>query len=146
MKTRNKLKRDGRWLDDFVVEDGAEVRVPLHLADGYRRDLVNSFAALDADLHKSGFRIASQASRDAVSSARCEAWRGFNFDVAADARRKPPPDDDDDDGDDEDEPGDSSPRAAAIRARDAWVRDLRDAWRDAKPLPVVVGAGPKQFV
>jgi hypothetical protein len=72
-KTKNKHRhRDGVWHDDYVVDDGGEVRVPLALADGYRRDLVNSFATDTLDAHRPGFRIAGQATRDVVSSAREE--------------------------------------------------------------------------
>jgi hypothetical protein len=81
---RNKYKsRDGRWIDDYVVDDGGEVKVPLHMCDAYRADLVRSFGAADAlDLHKPGYRVASRFARDTVSSARrgmisraAGAWR-----------------------------------------------------------------------
>jgi hypothetical protein len=75
MKTRSRPKRtrDGRYIDDYVVEDQGEVRVPLALADGYRADLVRSFGATDTlDAHKPGFRMPDQATRDAVSLARSE--------------------------------------------------------------------------
>src|SRR6516164_8649099 len=119
MKNKHK-HRDGRWHDDFVVGDGDEVWVPLHLADGYRGDLVRSFSADAAvlDAHRPGFRVADQASRDVVADARRgmidQARSGWRMD------KRRPPDDPDDDDEDEDDVEDSV-RAPAVRARRCWV-------------------------
>jgi hypothetical protein len=125
---RNKYKsRDGRWIDDVIIPDGGEVRVPLSLADGYRRDLVNSLAPTDTlDAHKPGFRLPSPLARDVVRTAREEMLDRARSGWIADKRR--PPDDD---------VGDS-------RAR--WVRSLQDAWRDVAPQATLLGAGPSGFV
>jgi hypothetical protein len=146
MKTRNKYKsRDGVWHEDFVVDEGREVRVPLWAADSFRADLVRSFGATDAlDVHRPGFRVAGSTTRDSVSSARQEmidrARSGWRMD-----KRRPPDDDDDDDEDDLDrEVG--ADRARAIRARRGMIDRAANAWRDAVPQPALVGPGPRAFV
>jgi hypothetical protein len=152
MKTGNKPKRtrDGHY-PDHIAQDGEEIHHPLYLADGYRRDLVQSFGAVpDLSLHQSGYRVADQATRDSVSSARNEMIARAESGWRLDKRREPPDggdDDDNDNGDDEDRlrredrrsaDGRSLAdiRAGAIKAREAWVRSLSDAWRTpAATLP-----------
>jgi hypothetical protein len=134
MKNKHK-PRDG-YYPEHIAQDGEEIHHPLYLADGYRRDLVQSFGAVpDLSLHQSGYRVADQATRDKVRVARQEmidrARSGWRMD-----KRRPPDDDDDDDDDEDDlrrEGTDSRSladiRAPAIKAREAWVRSLSDAWR-----------------
>jgi hypothetical protein len=152
-----KRSRDGRWLDDYVVDEGGLVHVPLALADGYRRDLVDHFATDTLAVHKPGFRTATHVGddhqrkagaeilRDGARQARdtwlqqmSDAWR-------MDAKRKPPDDDDDDDEDDLDrEVG--ADRARAIRARRGMIDRAANAWRDAAPQPANIAPGPRAFV
>jgi hypothetical protein len=139
MKTNTKHKPcDGRYLDDYVVDDGEEVRVPIFALDGFRADLVRKFGGtLDASdldrLARISARGKAVEARDAMIRAAEEAWRGPGsrpgrlHAVTADARRKPPPDDEPDEDDDDDDTTDV--RAPSIRARDRYVASLADAWR-----------------
>jgi hypothetical protein len=99
--------------DDYVVEDGGEVRVPVMLCDadslaGFRpgfvpmtwKEIAQRRAAFDA--------------RFEMDERAREAWRDGK------RRREPDPDPDDD-------VDDANPRALSIRARDAYVRSLADA-------------------
>jgi hypothetical protein len=139
MKNKHK-HRDGHY-PEHIAQDGEEIHHPLWLADGYRRDLVQSFGAVDAadlSLHQAGYRVADQATRDRVRVARQEMIDRATSGWLMDKRR--PPDDDDDDDEDEDDlrredrrsaDGRSLAdiRAGAIKARESWVRSLSDAWR-----------------
>jgi hypothetical protein len=132
---RNKHKRDGRYIDDYVVEDGGLVRVPAYLADGWRGNMVRSFDQNILDAHRPGYRLPPsfaatadvRAARREMIDRQREAWRGPGQCTQAgtliDARRKPPPDDDDD----EDDPEVQDARRFA--SREAWVRGLQDQWR-----------------
>jgi hypothetical protein len=88
MKTKHKHKRDGRYIDDVVVDEGAEVRVPAMLMDGRpKKGWVSPLSDREVallDAHRSGFRTADQLSdhqrkagaeiaRDGARSAR-DAW------------------------------------------------------------------------
>jgi hypothetical protein len=120
MANKHKHKRDGRYIDDYVVEDGGEVRVPAYLADGWRGDLVRSFGATDTlDAHRPGFRLPTKFARDVVRTARQEMIDRARSGWLMDKRR--PPDDDDDD-DDEDVAD-----ARRFASREVWIRGLQDA-------------------
>jgi hypothetical protein len=111
-KHRPKRTRDGRWIDDYVVEDGGEVRVPAYLADGWRGDLVRRFGATDTlDAHRPGYRLPSNLARDVVREARQEMIDRATSGWLMDKRR---------DG---------------IHDRDAWVTSLADQWRVPASLP-----------
>jgi hypothetical protein len=103
---KHKHKRDGRWIDDYEVEDGSEVRVPIMLADSAPRKWPGWVSPLsDAevkllDQHKSGFRTTDQITdhqakagteiaRDGVRSAREAYLRDLNSAWKLD-KRKPP--------------------------------------------------------
>jgi hypothetical protein len=67
LKTKNHRNRDGVWHDDYEVDDGAEVRVPIMLADsqprkwpGWVSPLSDREVAL-LDQHKAGFRTTDLA-------------------------------------------------------------------------------------
>jgi hypothetical protein len=136
MKTRHK-HRDG-YYPEHIAQDGEEIHHPLYLADGYRRDLVQSFGAVpDLSLHQAGYRVADQATRDKVRLARQEmidrATSGWLMD-----KRRPPDDDDGDDDDDDDDDEDNlrrenqdarDPRAGARAAYDAMCARIQNAWR-----------------
>jgi hypothetical protein len=137
MKTKHK-PRDG-YYPEHIAQDGEEIYHGLYFADGYRRDLVQSFGAVDAadlSLHQSGFRVADQATRDKVRVARQEmvdkAGRSW---MDGKRKRDEPPDDPDEDDLDREDRGSADGRsladirAGAIKAREAWVRSLADQWR-----------------
>jgi hypothetical protein len=120
---KHKHKRDGRYIDDYVVEDGGVVRVPAYLADGWRGNMVRSFdATAMLDAHKPGFRLPSNFARDVVRTAREEmidrARSGWRMD-----KRRPPPDEPDEDEDDDVQD------ARRFASREAWVASLSDQWR-----------------
>jgi hypothetical protein len=122
-----------RPLTDAQVADRLAVR------DGQRQHIID-VDNVDLSLHQPGFRLADQASRDKLRLARQEMIDRARSGWLTDKRR--PPDDDPDDPDDPDEDdldredrrsADSRSladiRAGAIKAREAWVRSLSDAWR-----------------
>jgi hypothetical protein len=112
MKTK---KRDEKYIDDFVVEDGdPPVRVPVMVCD--------SLAG-----HRPGYWVRPLTDKQV-------AERQAAFDAR---RRKPDPDDDPDDDDDDASLEDV--RAPAIRARHEYVQRLQDAWRT---LPATHPATP----
>jgi hypothetical protein len=137
MMNKHKRTRDGRWIDDVVVDEGAEVRVPAMLCDAKPVRWVRPLTDSEAALHRAGFRTADRATRDSVAQARDEmidrqreAWRGDRTSQSGklyDARRRPDPDEDDDD----DDPDVQDARRFA--SREAWVRGLQDAWRSPAP-------------
>jgi hypothetical protein len=152
-QTRERRRhRDGRWIDDVVVDEGAEVRVPAMLMDGRPKGWVSPLTDAQVkllDQHKTGFRTIDQVTdrtglsdlktaRDGARSAREDYLRDLNSAWKTDARRKR--DDPDDDPDDPDDPAEDAldrefgaDRARAIRAREAYERRLRDAWRTPAP-------------
>jgi hypothetical protein len=78
------------------------------------QNILDDHQAIDPALHRPGFRIADQSTRDSVSSARSElidrsveAWRGKVGGISStfDTRTDPP------------------------GGREAWVQGLRDAWK-----------------
>jgi hypothetical protein len=157
MKNKHK-PRDG-YYPEHIAEDGEEIFHPLFLADGYRRDLVQSFGAVpDLSLHQSGYRVADEATRDKVRAARQEmidrATSGWRKDI------RPPDDDPDDPDPDEDDlnrerdrrsrSSDArDPRAAARAAYDAMVRRAENAWRtppNAKQLRDAADPGNSELI
>jgi hypothetical protein len=167
---KNKHKHRPRdayaWSDDPVVEDGdPPVRVPIMVCDnrpGWVRPLTGAQVAErlavrdagftsagkpDLSLHQPGFRLADQATRDSVSSARNEMIARATSCWQTDNRRRPPDDDPDDPDEDEldrerdrrsaDSRSLADIRAGAIRARESYVRRLQDAWRTPKPGPAL---------
>src|SRR6516162_8598002 len=123
-------KRDGKYINDFVVEDGDSVRVPVMICDslaGYRP----GFVQLSDEQIKARWE-----SRDGMIRSAEKAWRSSSSPIArpietataredesarwkdlADGRRRKPPDDDEDDDDDDT----NDVRAPARKARDAYV-------------------------
>jgi hypothetical protein len=100
---RSKRSSDGRYLDDPVIEDGGSVRVPMMLCDS----LVG---------YRPGHWVRP------LTDAQVAAF---------DARRRKPDPEDDPNEDDNDDANDV--RAPARKARDAYVRQLQDAWRTPTP-------------
>jgi hypothetical protein len=101
-----------RFEDDDIARDGETVRRPMLLMDSDdsgRVTLTDTFKLdrpvkiRDLELHKPGYRT-------------------------LDARKRKPPDDEDEDEDDIDDV-----RAPSIKARDAYVRSLSDAWPSPPP-------------
>jgi hypothetical protein len=116
MRTRNTRNRDDD--DDYVVEDGGQVRVPLHLCDARQRAVRAAFERSYTDVvlgdRAPGYRFAT----DAASHDRAAARLAY-LENLRDAWRSP-----------------QQRRALAIAedaaggsARDAYVRRLQDAWR-----------------
>jgi hypothetical protein len=123
MANKHKHKRDGRYID-YVVEDGEEITASIFALDGFKRDMVRHFGAIDTlDAHKPGFRLPSRFARDIVRTARNEMIDRARSGWLMDKRR--PPDDDDDDDDPEVQD------ARRFAAREAWVRGLQDAYPPA---------------
>jgi hypothetical protein len=118
---QRKRTRDGRWIDDYVVEDKGEVRVPIMLADSQPRKWPGWVSPLTADkldpsLHQPGFRMADAATRDKVRVARQEMIDRAGSGWMDGKRRREPPDDDEN-GDDPDVQD-----ARRFASREAWVR------------------------
>ena len=125
--------------DDPVVEDGGSVRVPMMLCDslaGYRP----GFVQLSDEQIKARWENRDEMIRKAQDSWRGPIARPIETATAredesarwkdlADGRRRKPPDDDEDDDDDDT----NDVRAPARKARDAYVRQLQDAWRTPAP-------------
>jgi hypothetical protein len=120
---KQRRQRDGRYLDD-IVEDGGSVRVHAMLCDsamaGHRPGYwVRPMALSDLD------RLRAMQARSDASDARqemidraAEAWRGERkVELSQDSSSSP------------------SIRAPSIKARDAYVTSLADAWRTPFSLP-----------
>jgi hypothetical protein len=117
--------RDGRYLDDYVVEDGGEVRVPVTLCDsmaGHRRGYAELSWREIADR-----RAAFEARQEMIDRQR-QSWRMD--------KRKPPPDEPDEDDDENDD--DDTRDAARAASYQAMCLRLQDAHK----RPAQVGPGP----
>jgi hypothetical protein len=159
---RSKRSSDGRYLDDYEVEDGdPPVRVPMMLCDslaGYRPGFVQlsdeqikaRWEARDTMIRSAqkAWRgpIETAAAREDVGSqpARMEslacgrrAWASplTPEQVAAyDARRRKPDPEDDPDEDDDDDNEDTRD-AARVASYQAMCLRLQDAWKRPPSLP-----------
>jgi hypothetical protein len=112
MANKHKHKRDGRWIDDYEVDDGGEVSVNVMTCDAkprWVRPLSDAEAVL-LDGHRPGYRVADQvADRQRV-----------HVDIARDGAR-------------------AAREEMIDRARSGWRMDKRrpedDAWRGPAPSP-----------
>jgi hypothetical protein len=129
---KHKRHRDGRYHFEEPVEDGGEVRVPMLLCDtaghrpGHWVSPLSDAEVRDLDrLRRLRERAAVVDAREEMIARARSAWR--------DGRRKVDPDEDDEEDDDEANLRHESPsvdaRAAAVRARDAYVASLGRAWQ-----------------